>query len=399
MSADSTFLVQKLDDQSKSKALTDAGIEEYDLHIVHRQEYDRLASIKEYFSVALRIDPTNEQAQQYLSLIENYKNRKIKASLTAATKTLAKPKRTDDDNYALFVSLQTASRLDPGNPSVQKMLGDTSQDRAKLVDGYLSRSRDAAGSVDAKSSDAAREKAYADAYLYAMKAREVDPRSGAAQGQAVSTKAELTKMVSARSAAVQKMVAAGRFSDARGQVTALNTLNRRTGNSFEADAKNASYSLNFSWAKYLYRQKDYGTAEVKTDAALAVSRTDEAIALKRRLSDLRSKADAGASFDAGLAEVDRLIGAGEMLAAYRRIETMSRSTKDLARQGQLDDRGQKIEASLKDFYDRGVEAYRDEDFKTAIDLLQTVVGIDVNYEQAGDYLDKARSKQKLLQQF
>jgi hypothetical protein len=253
--------------------------------------------------------------------------------------------------------------------------------------------------VDAKSSDAAREKAYADAYLYAMKAREVDPRSGAAQGQADATKAELTKMVSARAAAVQKMVAAGRFSDARAQVTALNALNRRTNNSFDAEGKNAGYLVNYSWARYLYGQKDYGTAEVKTDAALAITRTDEAIALKRKLSDLRTKADAGATFDAGLAEVDRLIGAGEMLAAYRRVETLGRATKDPARQGQLDDRSQKIEASLKDFYDRGVEAYRDEDFKTAIDLLQTVVGINVDYEQAGDYLDKARSKQKLLQQF
>ena len=45
-----------------------------------------------------------------------------------------------------------------------------------------------------------------------------------------------------------------------------------------------------------------------------------------------------------------------------------------------------------------MQAYRDEDFKTAIELLQTVVGVQVDYEQAGDYLDKARSKQKVLDQ-
>jgi hypothetical protein len=54
---------------------------------------------------------------------------------------------------------------------------------------------------------------------------------------------------------------------------------------------------------------------------------------------------------------------------------------------------------LKDLYDRGVQSYRDEDFKTAIELLQTVVGVQVDYEQAGDYLDKAKSKQKLLDQY
>jgi hypothetical protein len=399
MSADASFLVKNLDDQGKSKALTDAGIEEYDVHIVRRQEYDQIARIKEYFAVALRYDPSNDQAQQYLSLIDNYKNKKIKTSLASATKALAKPKRTDDDNYALFVSLQTASRLDPTNASVQKMLGDTAQDRAKLVDAYVAKSRDATGSVDGKSPDAAREKAYTDAYQYALKAAAIDPKNGAAQAQVSSTKTELTKMVAARSAAIQKLVSAGRFSDARTQVTALNTLNRRANNGFAPDVKNASYSLNWAWARYLYGQKDYTTAEVKTDAALAVTRTDEAAALKRKLSDLRAKADAGVSFDAGLQEVDRLIGAGELLSAHRKIDYLGRNTKDPDKQAQLDDRSQKIESGLKDFYDRGVEAYRDEDFKTAIDLLQTVVGIKVDYEQAGDYLDKARSKQKLLQQF
>ena len=138
---------------------------------------------------------------------------------------------------------------------------------------------------------------------------------------------------------------------------------------------------------------------MKADAALAVARTDEASALKRKLSDLRSKADASVSFDSSLADIDRLIASGELLAAHRKIDVLSRNMKDAARQAMLDDRSQTIASNLKDLYDRGVEAYRDEDFKTAIDLLQTVVGIQVDYEQAGDYLDKARSKQKLLQQF
>ena len=200
MSADATFLVQKLDDQSKSKALTDAGIEEYDVHIVHRQEFDQIEQVKAYFTVALHFDPNNDQAQQYLSLIDNYKNKKVKASITSATRALAKPKRTDDDNYALFVSLQTAARLDPSNPSVQKLMGDTAQDRAKLVDMYIGKSKDALSGVDSKTPDAAREKAYTDSYMYATKALDVDPKNPAAQSQASNTKGELAKMVAARGA-------------------------------------------------------------------------------------------------------------------------------------------------------------------------------------------------------
>ena len=58
-------------------------------------------------------------------------------------------------------------------------------------------------------------------------------------------------------------------------------------------------------------------------------------------------------------------------------------TSDPAKQAMLDTRTQSVVGKLKDIYDRGVQAYRDEDFKTAIDLLSTVVGVQVDYEQAG----------------
>ncbi len=40
-----------------------------------------------------------------------------------------------------------------------------------------------------------------------------------------------------------------------------------------------------------------------------------------------------------------------------------------------------------------------ENFADAIEALETVVRIDVSYEQAADYLEKARSKQRLLEQY
>jgi hypothetical protein len=399
VSQDSMFLVQNLDDQSKSQALTEAGKDQFDLHLVRRQDFDQIPHIKEFFVVALRFDPSNSQAQQYLTLIENYKNQKLQSNLNSATKTLAKAKRTDDDNYALFVSLQTAARIDPANPNVQKMLVDTAQDRAKLVDSYVAKAKASLAAVNDKTPDAAREKAYTDAYQNESKAVSVDPRNAPAQNMLSTTKDELAKIVGGRVAAIQKSIAAGSWTSARAQVSALNDLNRKVGNAFDADVRSVSYSLNYSWAKALFDKKDYATAEVRTDAALAVSRTDEATSLKRKLLDLRSKADAGASWDSSLQQVDQLIGSGEFLAAHQKLLVLAKSTTDSAKLQLLDDRDTKIRSNLKDLYDRGVQAYRDEDFKTAIDLLQTVVGIQVDYEQAGDYLDKARSKQKLLEQF
>ena len=399
VSQDSMFLVQNLDDQSKSQALTEAGKDQFDLHLIRRQDFDQIPHIREFFVVALRFDPSNSQAQQYLTLIDNYKNQKLSSNLNAATKVLAKARRTDDDNYGLFVSLQTAARIDPSNTSVQKMLGDTAQDRTKLVDSYLAKAKASMATVTDKTPDAAREKAYTDAFQNANKAAMVDPKSSSAQNMLGTAKEALAKVVAARVAAVRKAIASSAWTSARTQLAALSDLNRKVGNTFDTDVRSASYSLNYSWAKALFDKKDYATSEVRVDAALTVSRTDEATALKRKLLDIRSRVDAGASWDSSLQQIDQLISSGELLAAHQKLNLLAKTTSDPAKLQALDDRDTNIRSNLKDLYDKGVQAYRDEDFKTAIDLLQTVVGIQVDYEQAGDYLDKARSKQKLLEQF
>lgn len=164
--------------------------------------------------------------------------------------------------------------------------------------------------------------------------------------------------------------------------------------------RQVSYSLNYNWAVSLFNKKDYTTADVKNEAALAAMKTDEARALRRKIAEKNAQPQAVAvSFDTSLQDIDSLISAGELVAAHRKVNSLAKVTKDPANMQQLDSRNEQILSNLKDLYDKGVDAYRNEDFKTAIDLLQTVVAIQVDYEQASDYLDKARSKQKLLEQF
>jgi hypothetical protein len=396
VSADDSFLVQKLDDQSKSQALTAEGIDQYQLYVVKNRDFEQIGRIREYFNTALRFDPANTQAQQYLGMIDSYRAQQVKVNLAAATKLLAKPKRTDDDIYQLAVYMQTAISLDPRNTDAQKMLAQTSDERSKLIDGYLAKARASIAGVDDKSTTAVREKAYTDAFASVSKTLDVDPRSGPANSLAGTIKAELSKMVSARVAAIGKLVAAAKYTDARSQLTGLSDLNRKAGNAFDADVSTQTYSVNFTWANALFGQKDYITAESRVDAALAVKRTGEATALKRKLVDLHSKMDSGASFDTALQTIDKAIAAGDLVSAHRLLETVANTTTDQSKLSQLDDRDQQILDALKAIYDQGVQAYRDEDFKTAIDRLQVVVSIKVDYEQAADYLDKAKSKQKLL---
>src|SRR5208282_3229986 len=127
--------------------------------------------------------------------------------------------------------------MDPSDQKVQKMLGDTSQDRSRLVDSYLSKSKASMSTVTDKTPDAVREKSYTDAYQYASKAMDIDPRSTAAQAQVSAVKAQIAKIVANDTTSVQKLVAVSKFADARTQLGAMNDLNRRTSNGFDADVR------------------------------------------------------------------------------------------------------------------------------------------------------------------
>jgi hypothetical protein len=253
--------------------------------------------------------------------------------------------------------------------------------------------------VDDKTADAALEKLSIEAFQTVSRALAADPQSVAAQNMKNSLRAEISRIVARRLESAENLIASSLFADAKAQVVFLNDINRKLDNSYEADVRAASYLLNYRWARALFDQKEYAQAEVKVDAALAVKRTDEATAMKKRISDLRAQTEATLSFEAALQDIDRLIAKGELIAAQRKIDSLAKGATGQAKLASLDDRGEIVRANLKGLYERAVEAYREENFKAAIELLETVVAIDESYEQAADYLDKAQSKQKLLEQF
>jgi hypothetical protein len=202
-----------------------------------------------------------------------------------------------------------------------------------------------------------------------------------------------------RLAAVRKLLDGLKFTASKGEIAEMSELSRRSGGLGDEAVRTATYELNFRWARWLYDQKDYASADVRVKAALAVRRSADATALAKRIADAQAATSTGSSFETGLKDLDRLVAAGELEAAQARLDALENSTADGAKLTQLDARRERIRAFLPDLYARGLAAYREEDFTAAIELLATVVAIDVGYEQAADYLEKARSKQRLLEQY
>jgi hypothetical protein len=419
--SDEDFLLARLDDQAKSKALTDQGIEEYQIQLVRKEDFSKAETIREYFAVALRFDPENIMAKQYLSLVENFKSTRLKQKVKEATTYLAKPKRKEEEDYAMCLAVLAAARLDPANATVTKLLRDTSQVRVSLVNSYLGKAKASVAKITQSTPQSAQDTLSIDAFQNASKAAAIDPESSAVKNQVDSLREELGKIASRRIENANKLIAAGKFEEARSESLFVYELSKKTDGAFAESLRKLNYSLYFKWARSLYAKKDYTQAEAKVNTALTVSKAEEALALKKNITDVTAalkkkaadeaevqqkraseeaaQAEQETYFASSLQEIDVFISQGDLVSAWDKNDSLSQLATDQKKTDQLETRKTRINSMLKGYYEKAIAAYRAEDFESAIGYLQTIVQINVDYEQAADYLEKAKAKQKLVDSY
>ncbi|MCX7028549.1 MAG: hypothetical protein NTU62_00315 [Spirochaetes bacterium] len=396
---DDLFLLGKLDDPAKANALTEAGIEQYTVRLVQHAEYEAVKEVRRYFDAALRYDPSNAQAKQYLDLVDTYLVTRLKANVKEADRLLAKKSRTRDEDYLMVVAVGKAARLDAQNEDVRRLQRETVDLRDALVKEGIALERATVEKITDKTTDDARDRLWIDAYLAAGRVLALDAKNEAALDEQARIRKQIEEAFARRLAAVRGLLGELKFTVSKAEIAEMSELSRRSGGLGDEAVRTAVYELNERWARWLYDQKEYASADVRVKAALAAQRTADATTLQKRISDALAKTETGVSFETALKDIDRLIGAGELVAAQNRLETLERSTTDKAKLAELDARRERIRGFLTDLYARGLAAYRVENFADAIESLETVVRIDVGYEQAADYLEKARSKQRLLEQY
>jgi hypothetical protein len=418
VSTSDDFLLRSLDDQAKAKALVDQGIAEYQLQLVKREDYTKIAVVRQYFVVALSYDPDNLLANQYRDLVDNFKTTRLRDKLKEANTYLAKVNRKEDENYAMCLAVQAVYRIDPSNAAVVKLVNDTAPMRQTLASTYLSRARASLAKMTTTTPVATQDALYLDAFQNITKLVAIDPQNSDAKALLSTLKIELGKIFTRHSDTLRTLIAAAKFDNGKTEVAYLTDINRKLGGTFDAQLKTAGYSLYYQWARNLVSRKDYTQADAKLTTAISFSRTDEALALKKSIADAvgrnarttaqatqaASQAAQAASFDSALQEIDGLIAQAQssldsFADANAKINSLVGATTDQANLDQLESRRQKLQAFLKDYYDKAVAFYRSENFKDAIEILQVIVQVSVDYEQAADYLNKAQAKQKLLDQY
>ncbi len=397
--SDSRFLLSGLEDSAKSRALTEEGISRYQLYLVSRGEYSRVAEVRRYFEVALRYDPDNPKAQAYLEKVDNFRSSEGRARVREAQALLARGKRSQDEDYALCLVVQKAYLLLPEDQDVGSLRRETTSIRVSLVQGFLQRSKAGKDQIRQDTPAPAREKLTIEAFRNLNRAMAIDPQNSAVRSEEKLMRSELDRIFASHQEAAEHKVEKAQFGEAEKDLTLMRELSRRLSHSYDREVESLAYNLNYHWARALFDGKEYAAAEDRIDLALAARKTPEAAAQKRRIDDARAHSDRAASFESGLQQIDRLIGQGDLGSAQRKLNILARGRSDPGQLAILEDRRGRIRSQLPSLYQQAVNAYKAEEFQDSIQLFQAVLQIDVDYEQAAEYLDKATAKQKLLEQY
>ena len=344
--------------------------------------------------MALRFDPQSLLAARYRDLVDNFRAAQFSHALKAAQTVYAVQRRREDEDYAMVLEIQTARRLDPANAAAARLAGDTESIRQRLIAQYLSKAWTSLGKAAQAPSAADRESWDIDAYQSFDKVLQIDPQNGTATGQMESIKNALDKAAAARVEQVNKLIAAGQFENAGDQIALLAATSRKVGGALDARVAGARYSLDYQWARSLWAPKSYVMAEDKVNDALRIFPTDEALALKRKIADLRPR------WSSRLRSI-RL--------SNRSTASSSRGTWPPRRAGSSPSPGERMtRPSWTSWIFAGRKCARTcrrcmpppstttetRTSRTQSSCLRTIVQIDVDYEQAADYLDKANAERE-----
>ncbi len=405
IAVDDAYAIKALDARDKSRALEAKGSALFAARVEAGGDLAALDEIRQLFVVALRFDPENKDASSWLLSIEDFRKLRLQENLRSLAELSAARGRSEGDDLALLLAHGAVGILDPTNAEFVRLGKEAAALRKTLVSRLLDRSKAAQARMEAgatldESGEACIEfEAAARALLY------LDPGDVGTKKRSEDSKAALRDLVSRRQERARSAIAAGRFDEATGELAALSVIDARIAGFAGSLIPPLTQELDLALARDLYAKGDFVGAKVRVEQAIALKPSEEALALRAQVDQKLAKVAGSAkavadavAIDASLAEIDRLLITRDLGSASKKLEALAKGQKDPGRISAVNDRRARLRAALPVLYDKAMAAFKLKDFRTAIPLFEMVVELDPAYQQAADYLSKAREGQKSSEQ-
>jgi len=398
-SAEDEFMLKNLDNKAKAKVLVEQGISWYGEAVKNRDDIDRLPNALETFRVAARFDPNNADALRYIGLAQALLDSRYKESIAEAKQLLAKKTRRSDEDYRLVLLTQRVVRLQPEAADAKYLSEQTSQVRNRLFTQEIDKASTRLDSIDNKSSDKTIETALIDSLAFVEKILQLDPQQGNALALRSKLYAGMHAQIRKHLDAIPSLMESISYTAAKNRIASAEDLDEKSGMILTSEIRQHAFTLQFKWAQYLFDRKDFDGASEHIASALSYKAEPEAIVLKNKIATQRDDIQSRTGFDKDLAAADAALSKNDWVSANKILLALTVLTNDSAKLSQLAERTKKIKDALGSLYKKGVDEYKAERYPGAIEALQVVVTIDDAFENAVDYLEKAKAKQKILEKY
>ncbi len=412
------YLIKVLDDSSKSAALTEKGIAEYRLHLIEKGDLSQMDKVMRYFTNALKLDPANARAELYINRLRTFKLDFVKARLEEARRLYSKATRSENEDYQLLFAIRRAIDVDPTNRDAQKLYNDTRSLRDLSLARLNDTSERSLKEIRADMSPAEKERLYVRALYGSARALSLNAENKSVKIQYDLAREPLKAIVDDIVATAYELKTKDQFTNALKQADRIKSINVQTLDSFKREEEDLRFTLLYDWALGLERNRRYALALEKIEAALVVRHTDAAIQARKRIATAwrtpapvarvaarpapkPQVAEEGAEIKPAdiLAQVQSALdyfNLAEVKALLAELESM---TLNAGEREKIQEYRNRVQTIVKEEYEKGLVAYREENFRLSIESFSLVNSWNEGYEQVADYLERSKDKQRIIDQF
>ncbi len=395
----SDTVLNSLTNKDKATILNKKGVSMYKT-MVDNGDLKSAPDVKNIFQQALEFDPKNSDSLSYIAKVDKFVSSFIDKYINAAKANMNKKKRTDADDYALCTTLQKAGTIDPNNKDLI-VLKDSSKDIREKFAKKMQSSGDAAltASKTSKNKDAQEKQVFKAIQFYNM-------GLAASTGQDSSLNSKKSEAVGIISTKIDSMLSDARalvnskkYKDADALARKIVPYNLAADHKYDDQIKKLQYDINFAWAGQLFDSGKLDAASDKIDAAVRYNKTDEAVALQAKIQEKKDKADIAASFPAWVENIDELISRMDFYTATQKINYIEARLKDEPRKAQLEARKKRMLGQVETLYKTAVDNFVNENYDDAVSQFQGVLAVSPGYKDSDNYLQEAKSKEKILKSY
>jgi len=390
------FLLTDLTNTEKAELVFNKTRDQFQRELIRNRNYANAKKILTAFNDVLVLDPSHPQAEKFIAETEKIIGDTMERYLAGAEKLAALPERTAPQDYELLRTIRLAGTLDDANLRIIELEAEFLELKRLAIETRLERLRLLQPELMAENSPPEFQKKLKTADAVIDQILDIEPR----QREAVRVQRDLSVKAGEFAAQdiemAEKSLDAKKFAEAEAAILraekAISSLSKEP----NPRIQELKYRVYFQWAQLNYDQKKYQSAGDRTNQALAVKRSAEALALKTRINQAAGVRDYDAEIGDILASIDGLLARQNVAAALNAIEANLARMKNAANRKALAERRQTAGELLAKIYRDGIALYNEEDYEGAASKFKLVAAADAGYEQADAYLDKANAKVRAL---